>query len=84
MFGGICFLDRGNMMCGTLDDDLVVRVGKERQASALALRNVEPMIVGDRPMTGILRVGPKGIGTDSDLRDWIERARDFTRSLPPK
>ncbi len=29
MFGGICFLLRGNMACGIIADELIVRAGKE-------------------------------------------------------
>ena len=30
MFGGICFMLQGNMACGVLNDDLIVRVGPEK------------------------------------------------------
>jgi len=30
MFGGVCFLLRGNMACGVLNDDLIVRVGPQK------------------------------------------------------
>ncbi len=29
MFGGICFMLNGNMVAGTLRNELLVRVGKE-------------------------------------------------------
>ena len=32
MFGGLCFTLRGNMCCGVLKDDLVLRVAPEAAA----------------------------------------------------
>jgi hypothetical protein len=29
MFGGVCFLTKGNMACGILGEELIVRVGPE-------------------------------------------------------
>ena len=37
MFGGICFLLHGNMACGIINDDLIVRVGPDRYQAALGL-----------------------------------------------
>ena len=34
MFGGICFLLGGNMVCGVLGDDLIMRVGAAQYAAA--------------------------------------------------
>lgn len=38
MFGGLAFLISGNMCCGILDDQLMVRVGPERYTEALSDR----------------------------------------------
>jgi len=35
MFGGVAFMLDGNMFCGVVKDDLVVRVGAERNDEAL-------------------------------------------------
>ena len=35
MFGGVCFLVRGNMCCGIAGNKLVVRVDPERYGSVL-------------------------------------------------
>ena len=37
MFGGICFLLFGNMVCGIIKDDLIVRVGADRYAEMLKM-----------------------------------------------
>jgi TfoX/Sxy family transcriptional regulator of competence genes len=36
MFGGLCFMLNGNMVAGTSRRGLLVRVGKDRHAQALA------------------------------------------------
>jgi TfoX/Sxy family transcriptional regulator of competence genes len=35
MFGGVGFLVHGNMACGVLNDDLIVRVGPDEYKNAL-------------------------------------------------
>ena len=43
MFGGLSFMMGGNMACGILKDDLVVRVGPDSHEKALANRHARPM-----------------------------------------
>src|SRR5215212_8414648 len=84
MFGGLAFMVRGNMCCGIVGDELMVRVGAAEQASALAEPHVRPMDFTGRPMAGMVYVGRAGIAADRDLRGWVERGADDARSLPPK
>ena len=84
MFGGLCFTLRGNMCCGVLKNDLVLRVAPEAATKYLAEPHVRPMDFTGRPMKNFLYVGPGGHGTASSLRKWIRRAADFAMSLPPK
>lgn len=37
MFGGLCFLLNGNMLCGVHKDGGMARVGKDNEAAALEL-----------------------------------------------
>ena len=84
MFGGVCFLLHGNMACGILNDDVIVRVGKEAYESALALPNTREFDTTGRPMTGWVMVSPEGHRSDEQLNDWLQRGVDFAVSLPPK
>ena len=43
MFGGIAFMLNGHMCCGVSDDRVVLRLGKEGAARALAEPHVEEM-----------------------------------------
>ncbi len=84
MFGGICFLVNGNMDCGVIKDDLIVRVGPDKHATALARPHVRSFDFSGRPMAGWVYVGPQGCATEADLNDWIGLGVEFARSLPPK
>jgi TfoX/Sxy family transcriptional regulator of competence genes len=85
MFGGLCFLRQGNMVCGVVRGDLMVRVGKEAHEHCLALPHAREMdFTKKRRMTGMLYVGAEGIESDQGLAEWVERCLSFTRTLPPK
>lgn len=84
MFGGLCFTLRGNMSCGVLRNDLVLRVAPEAAPKHLAEPHVRPMDFTGRPMKNFLYVGPKGYASAAALRKWIKRSVDFALSLPPK
>ena len=84
MFGGIAFMLHGNMSCGIVKDQLMVRVGPERHAEALAQPHARPMDFTGRPMKGMVYVGPEGLRSDADLNDWVRLAEEFAGSLPPK
>ncbi len=85
MFGGVCFLLNGNMLCGsTKQGDLMLRVGKDRQAQARSRPHAREMDFTGRPMAGFVFVDPDGINDKAQLEDWIALATEFVASLPPK
>lgn len=84
MFGGLTFMLRGNMCCGVVKDDLVVRVGPVNQDEALAEPNARPMDFTGRPLRGMVYIGPEGYRNDEELRHWVDQALSFALSLPPK
>ncbi|MSQ14698.1 MAG: TfoX family protein [Dehalococcoidia bacterium] len=84
MFGGLAFMVSGNMLCGIVGGDLMVRVGPQHYQEALELAHTRPMDFTGRPMKGIVYVDADGCKTDSALRSWINRGLGFAGSLPPK
>jgi TfoX/Sxy family transcriptional regulator of competence genes len=84
MFGGIAYMVRGNMCCGVTGDRLMVRVGPEGYKAALARPHASVMDFTGRPMKGFVYVEPAGFASAGDLEEWIARAVEFARSLPPK
>ncbi|MBN1850639.1 MAG: TfoX/Sxy family protein [Deltaproteobacteria bacterium] len=84
MFGGIGFLTMGNMACGVLNNDLIVRVGPENYNDSLKLPNTRPFDITGRPMKGWVMVSSKGYQTNKDLDAWVERGVTFSLTLPAK
>ena len=83
MFGGLCFMLNGNMVVGTSKRGLLVRVGKDRHADALARPGAKPMEMAGRPMEGYVFVDPAP-PDERALRDWLELAVTFVKTLPAK
>ena len=84
MFGGLTFLVRGNMCCGVLGSDLVVRVGPEKYRAVLAQPHAREMDFIGRALRGLVYIDRRGINSDQDLRTWVDRGIEFTASLPAK
>lgn len=84
MFGGLCLMLNGRMLCGTFRDGGMYRVGKDNEAAALALPHVRPMEMTGRRMGGLVEVDAEAI-VDPELRAQLLRlALGFVESLPPK
>lgn len=84
MFGGLAFLLRGNMCCGIVKDDLMVRVGPDGHEAALAEAGARPMDFTGKAMKGMVYVGAQGYEDDDALARWVGRGVSFARSLPAK
>ena len=84
MFGGIGFLANGNMACGVIGDELIVRVGPEGYETSLAMPHTRPFDFSGKPMHGWVYVNPAGFTADIDLDAWVQRGVNFAGSLPPK
>jgi TfoX/Sxy family transcriptional regulator of competence genes len=84
MFGGVGFMLNGNMVAGTLRNELLVRVGKEGNDDALKRRAARPMLHGGRPVAGYITVGAGGTRSDRDLAGWIATAVAHVETLPAK
>jgi TfoX N-terminal domain len=83
MFGGVCFLLRGNMLCGTGKTDFMFRVGKDRDAEALSRKGARPMDITGRAMKGFVWVDPASCDARG-LRRWIDLAAAYVGKLPAK
>ena len=84
MFGGLCFLLNGNMVCGTMKTSALFRVGKPNDAEALAIPGTYPMIQRGKPMAGFVEL-PTADCADANRRKALSAlSLAFTKSLPPK
>ena len=84
MFGGICFLIQGNMACGIISYDVIVRIGPENYEAALKKPGAGIFDFTGRPMKGWVVVSAESHESDDHLLNWIQQAVAFTSSLPPK
>lgn len=84
MFGGLAFLVRGNMCCGLLGSDLLLRLGPEGAAAALREPYVRAMDFTGKPLKSMVFVSAAGCESDGELRDWLGRAVAFAGKLPAK
>ena len=84
MFGGVGFLVNGNMACGVHKDGLIVRVGPDKYAEALARPHTRVFDMTGRPMTGWILVDPPGCATESALKAWLELGLAYAMALPGK
>ncbi len=84
MFGGVCYLLKGNMAFGIYKDSLIVRMDKEQGEQSLKDRNVKPFDITGRPMFGWVMVQEAGWKSAAGLLKWIEVGKRFSLSLPEK
>ncbi len=84
MFGGICFMHKGNMMCGVDGTRLMIRVGPEQYESALSRKFARVMDITGKPMKGFIFVDQNGYKTDRALDEWLKLGLNFTTTLPQK
>ncbi|MEX2963864.1 TfoX/Sxy family protein [Microbulbifer sp. TYP-18] len=82
LFGGLAFMLNGNMACGVVGEELLVRVGPDNYQQALGERFTRPMDFTGRPLKGMVYVEEDAIA--ADLREWVSRGVEFAGNLPPK
>lgn len=83
MFGGLAFMVCDHLACGLLGDDLMVRVGAQRHAEALA-RGAREMEMTGRPMRGMVMVAGEHVADDDTLAAWVDWSVEIAQTSPPK
>ncbi len=84
MFGGWAWLANGNLLCGSRDGGMLVRLGRDNDAWALNIAGITPMMIRDRRMNGWVRAAHEVYGNDELRRKLLKAALDFNRILPKK
>jgi hypothetical protein len=85
MFGYPCAWIGGNMLTGLFAEDWWVRLSEPDREQLLALPGAHPFEPMPGRSMGRYVVLPSGIAaSDLDLDPWLEKAIEFTRSMPPK
>ncbi|MCG3267715.1 TfoX/Sxy family protein [Yoonia sp. I 8.24] len=84
MFGGLCFLKFGHMVCGVHKGGGMARVGKTAEAQALEIDGITPLSFTGRKMGGMVDVSEDVFADDARRTKIVGMALDYARSLPPK
>ena len=84
MFGGVCLLLNGNMLGGVHKNYMILRLGVEASEEALKQKHVKPFDITGRAMKGWVMVDKKGFVSEKELKEWLNQAKKFVKTLPPK
>ena len=84
MFGGTCFMVRGNMLVGTFRGGMMARLGKEGHAAALKLPGASAMEMKGKVMEGFILIDAKAVESDAAMKRWIDMALAHNATLPAK
>lgn len=85
MFGGCGFLLDGHMVAGASSGGgMMLRLDPEEGAGLVDGAAVRPFRMKGREMTGWLSIEPEAVGSEAELRAWLDRGLAFVRTLPPK
>ncbi|HEY7609837.1 MAG TPA: TfoX/Sxy family protein [Alphaproteobacteria bacterium] len=83
MFGGVCFLLRGNMLCGAGKNGYMIRTDRARQAEAERLPGGLPVVMRGRAMQGFFWVDPEACD-GKELDRWLALGEAYVAKLPAK
>ena len=84
MFGGLCFMLKGHMLCGVHKGGGMFRVGKARADEARAIAGVSEMAFTGRKMGGLVDVSDEALCDDIRRGQLMALARANVDSLPPR
>ena len=84
MFGGLCFMLDGHMLCGVHTGGGMFRVGKEREAEALAIEGVSEMAFTGRKMGGLVDITDEALADDTRRAQLLALAMKNVASLPSR
>jgi len=82
MFGGLTFMVSGQMCCGVLKDDLIVRIEPTAFDELVAEPSVRPFDFSGRPMQNMLYVANTVLTEPETLRAWIQRGTSYVAAHP--
>ena len=84
MFGGVCYLTRGNMCFGIWQGYLIVRTGPVTAQTQLQKEHVRPFDITGKLMKGWLMVSAEGWLSESAMSAWLTMGRESALTLPEK
>ena len=83
MFGGLCFLLHGHMVCGVTQDGAMYRPGKAQEGEALAA-GAQPLSFTGRKMGGMVELDQSQCADDALRATLTALSLAHAATLPPK
>ncbi|NNC83973.1 MAG: TfoX/Sxy family protein [Flavobacteriales bacterium] len=80
MFGGLCFLYKGKMVCGVVKDDLVFRIQSPYYESVLTEVHMRPMDFTGKVMKEFIFAAPQAFADEQSLNRLVEYGLQHARS----
>lgn len=84
MFGGLCFMQNGNMLCGVHKGGGMFRVGKVNEAAALDVNGVDPLSFTGKKMGGMVDISDDTLADSDALERLLSLADSFVGQMPSK
>jgi TfoX/Sxy family transcriptional regulator of competence genes len=82
MFGGLSFMVAGQLCCGVLKNDLIVRIEPAEFETLVAQPHVRPFDFSGRPMQGMVYMDNSGLADPEVLLTWLRRGTDYVAAHP--
>lgn len=84
MFGGLCYMSNGHMLCAARQGRLMFRVGKQAEPEALRLPGTERMPQSGRNKPGFIWLSGPSLSHDTIRRGLAHMALAHVSTFPPK
>lgn len=84
MFGGLCYMLNGHMLCAAREGRAMFRVGKDTEPDALSLPGTERMSQSGRDKSGFVWLSDPPLADDTIRRDLARMALAHVSTFPPK
>lgn len=81
MFGSTAFMVRGHLCVAARPERIMCRIDPACHDDAVKRRGCQTVVMGGRDYRGYVHVGADALKTKRALREWIERALAFNRTL---
>ena|ERR1700737_2046213 len=82
--GGTGFMWQGNLLCGVMADDLLVRIAKDDYDRFIGDEGARPMVMAGKSSKRWILVPKSIVSQDAAMKKWLDRAVGFVGSLPAK
>jgi TfoX/Sxy family transcriptional regulator of competence genes len=84
MFGGRAFIWRGNLLCGVMADDMLVRIAKADYDDFIRDDGAHAMVMGGQTGRSWILVPAAVVEREPEMRKWLGRAIAFVGTLKAK